>query len=265
MWKTAVAPQGRDGGGRRDCGKATVRPRGGTAENARVSELCFSVTLHRGGSVTTAVDTPDGFRPGATPVVVLGHGAGNDMRSGFLEYFATALSARGLAVVRFNFPYKEAPGQRPPDRMDVLVDTYREVVAASAKRTGSPPGPLFVGGKSMGGRVASMLCAEKLVTPSGLVFLGYPLHAPGKTEMRSEHLAKIGRPMLFVQGMRDPFGTVDEIRAERKRLKLPGALHVVDGGDHSFALLKSQQAKQHATMDAAADAIVAFVKKVLAR
>ena len=228
-------------------------------------ELCYSVTLHIGGSVTAALDTPAGFRPGATPVVVLGHGAGNDLRSSFLEYFATALSERGLAVLRFNFPYKEAPGQRPPDRMEVLVETYREVVAASATRTGSPPGPLFVGGKSMGGRVASMLCAQRLVTPSGLIFLGYPLHAPGKTENRSEHLPKIRRPMLFVQGTRDPFGSIDEVRAERKRLKLSGALHVVDGGDHSFALPKSQTAHQREAMDAAADAVAAFVGKVLGR
>ncbi len=231
-----------------------------------MGELCFSATLEIGGSVTVAIDTPAAFRAGATPVVVLGHGAGNDLRSEFLEFFATALSERGLAVVRFNFPYKEMTGRRPPDKMDVLVETYREVVAASGKRTGSPPGPLFVGGKSLGGRVASVLCAQRFVVPSGLVFLGYPLHAPGKpTELRSAHLATIGRPMLFVQGSRDPFGAPEEIRAERTRLKLPGALHVVDGGDHSFALAKTQAARQRAAMDAVADAVAAFVKRVLAR
>jgi uncharacterized protein len=230
-----------------------------------VTELCFSVTLQRGGSVTTALDTPARFEAGATPVVVLGHGAGSDMRSEFLEFFATALSARGLAVVRFNFPYREAAtGPRPPDRMDVLVETYRDVVAASAKRTGSPPGPLFVGGKSLGGRVASVLCADRLVTPSGLVFLGYPLHAPGKPqELRSQHLAKIRRPMLFAQGSRDPFGTPDEIGAERRRLKLSGAMHVVEGGDHSFALPKSQAARQRPALEDVADAVAAFTKRVL--
>jgi predicted alpha/beta-hydrolase family hydrolase len=230
-----------------------------------VAELCFSATLGIGGSVTVAIDTPAAFRPGATPVVVLGHGAGNDLRSSFLEFFATALSERGLAVVRFNFPYKEMTGQRPPDKMDVLVETYREVVSASSKRTGSPPGPLFVGGKSMGGRVASVLCAQRYVTPSGLVFLGYPLHAPGKTELRSEHLAQIKRPMLFVQGSKDAFGSPDELRAERTRLKLSGAMHVVEGGDHSFALPKSQAARQHAVMNAAADAVKEFVGRVVAK
>jgi len=231
-----------------------------------VGELCFSATLGIGGSVTVVVDTPSAFKAGATAVVVLGHGAGADLRSEFLEFFATALADRGLGVVRFNFPYKEQQGQRPPDRMEILVETFREVVAASAKRTGSPPGPLFVGGKSLGGRVASVLCAQRYVVPSGLVFLGYPLHAPGKpTELRSEHLAKIQRPMLFVQGSRDAFGTPEEIRAERARLKLPGALSVVDGGDHSFALPKSMAPRQRATMDAAADAVAEFVRKVVAR
>lgn len=230
-----------------------------------MAELCFSVTLHRGGSVTAVIDTPDGFRPGATPVVVLGHGAGNDMRSEFLEFFATALSERGLAVVRFNFPYKEAPGKRPPDRMDVLVQTYREVVAASAKRTGAPPGPLFLGGKSLGGRVAAAACAEQIAKPTGLVFLGYPLHSPGRPEgRRTEQLAKAGRPMLFVHGTRDPFGTIDEIRAERELLNLAGSLHVVEGGDHSFRLPNSQSVRQRAEMEAAADAVEWFIKKVLA-
>jgi uncharacterized protein len=230
-----------------------------------VAELCFSVTLHHGGSVTTVIDTPDGFRPGATPVVVLAHGAGNDLRSEFLEFFASALTERGLATVRFNFPYKEPGGKRPPDPMDVLVETFREVVAAAAKRTGSPPGPIFLGGKSLGARVASSVCAQQLTKPTGLVFLGYPLHAPGKPERRrSEHLSKAGRPMLFVQGSRDPFGSIDEIRAERKRLRLSGSLHVVEGGDHSFTLPKSQSVRQLAEMDGAADAVEWFVRKVLA-
>jgi predicted alpha/beta-hydrolase family hydrolase len=232
----------------------------------QVPELCFSATLGIGGSVTVAIDTPAAFKAGTTPVVVLGHGAGNDLRSEFLEFFATALSDRGLAVVRFNFPYKETHGQRPPDKMEVLVETYREVVAASARRTGSPPGPLFVGGKSLGGRVGSMVCAQGDVLPSGLVFLGYPLHPQDKpTELRSAHLAEIKRPMLFVQGTRDPFGTADEIRAERTRLQLPGAMHIVEGGDHSFGLPKTQADRRRATMNGVADAVKEFVGKVVGR
>ena len=228
-------------------------------------ELCYSVALRIGGAVSTVLDTPDGFRAGGAPAIVLAHGAGNDLRSAFLETFAASLSARGLAVVRFNFPYKELTGQRPPDKMDVLVETFREVVAASASRTGAPPGPLFVGGKSLGARVASVLVARGLVRPRGLVFLGYPLHPPGKPEeARTAHLPEVGRPMLFVQGTRDPFGTVDEVQTVRHAMKLPGAMHPVEGGDHSYALPKSQSARQDAVFDAASDAIVEFIRRVLA-
>jgi predicted alpha/beta-hydrolase family hydrolase len=149
--------------------------------------------------------------------------------------------------------------------MDVLVETFREVVAASASRTGSPPGPLFVGGKSLGARVASVLVARQLVRPTALVFLGYPLHPPGKPdEARTAHLPAVGRPMLFVQGTRDPFGTVDEIQAVRRAMKLPGAVHPVEGGDHSYALPKSQSARQGAAIDEASRAIVEFVRRALA-
>lgn len=228
-------------------------------------ELCFSVALRIGGAVSTVLDTPAGCEPGSAPAIVLAHGAGNDLRSAFLENFAASLSARGLAVVRFNFPYKELTGQRPPDKMDVLVETFREVVAAAASRTGSPPGPLFVGGKSLGARVASVLVARHLVRPSGLVFLGYPLHPPGKPEApRTAHLPEVGRPMLFVQGTRDHFGTVDEIQTVRRALKLPGAVHPVEGGDHSYAVPKSQSARQAAVFDEASRAIVEFVRRVLA-
>jgi predicted alpha/beta-hydrolase family hydrolase len=230
-----------------------------------VPELCFSVALPIGGTVTTAIDTPPSFEPGKTPVVVLAHGAGSDMRSDFLEFFASALNARSLGVVRFNFLYMETPGQRPPDKMEVLVETYKAVLAAAAQRTGSPPGPLFIGGKSMGGRAASMLAAQGDIRPKGLVFLGYPLHAPGKTEFRSDHLAEIRRPMLFVQGTRDPFGTVDEIRSERKRLKLGGMFHPVEGGDHSFVLPKSRDTEQRSTMEGIADVVALFVVRAMAR
>ena len=231
-----------------------------------MAELCFSVTLLRGGAVTTAVDTPRGVEPGRTPVLVLAHGAGSDLRSEFLEYFAAALSERGLCVVRFNFPYTEQGGRRPPDRMDVLVDTYREVVAAQAKRTGSPRGPLFVGGKSMGGRAASVMVAQGLVRPSGLVFLGYPLHPAGKKdELRSEHLAKVKRPMLFVQGSRDPLCDLELLRSERQRLALAGSLHVIEGGGHSLELPRSEAARQAREREGAADTMATFVRKVLGR
>ena len=224
--------------------------------------MISTVSLSRGGAVTMSVDSPDDAEPGRTPVLVLAHGAGNDFRSPFLEFFSTALTARGVVVVRFNFPYKERPGTRPPDRMDVLADCFHDVLLAQARRTGSPPGPLFVGGKSMGGRVAAALVAKGRVKPTGLVFLGFPLHKAGDPEhLRTDDLPHVKQPMLFVQGSRDALCDLDLLRRVRREMKLPGALHVVEGGDHSFQLPASQRARQRAAMDAAADFVAKFTRR----
>lgn len=225
-----------------------------------MSETCASVTLSRGGAVTMVIDTP-ADESASAPVLVLGHGAGNDLRSPFLEYFASALAERGVTVVRFNFPYKERGGTRPPDRMEVLADTFHDVLVAQGRRTGSPPGPLFVGGKSMGGRVAAKIVAEGRVRPSGLVFLGFPLHKAGATDaLRTDDLPAVKRPMLFVQGTRDALCDLELLRRVRKELRLGGSLHVIDGGDHSFQLPAARAKAQRATMDAAADAVAKFVR-----
>ena len=233
-----------------------------------MAEHCFSVTLRRGGAVPTIVDIRDDYKAKRTPVLMLGHGAGAGLRSDFMEWFATELAERGIGVVRFNFSYMEKSvggGRRPPDRMEALIETYRDVLSASSKRTGSPPGPLFLGGKSMGGRVASMLVAQHLVRPTGMVYLGYPLH-PAKKEdkLRSEHLKSVPVPQLFVSGDRDPLCNLELLRQERKRLKLAGSLHVVPGGDHSFAQLAANRHRTKAEMERAADVVVTFIKKVLA-
>ena len=140
-------------------------------------EVCFAVTLLKQRSVTAVLDVPDGMEPGQTPMVVLGHGAGADLRSGFMEFFAAELAERGLCVLRFNFPYKEIGGRRPPDRMDVLVSCYHQVVIAASQRTGSPPGPLFLGGKSMGGRVSTNVDDSRFgqVTEQKRAFFGRQL------------------------------------------------------------------------------------------
>ena len=233
-----------------------------------MAEFCFSVTLRRGGAVGTIIDVPTAFEPKKTPVVVLAHGAGADMRHDFMEWFATAISDRGLGVVRFQFPYMEraSGGRRPPDTMEVLLETYQEVLIATGKRTGSPPGPLFIGGKSMGGRVATLLCAQKKVKPSGIVLLGYPLHPRGKTDqLRADHLPHCRVPLLFVQGDRDPLCDLDLLKAVRKQKGLAGALHVVPGGDHSFEMLAADRHRQEQEKARAADMIVAFVQRALAR
>jgi predicted alpha/beta-hydrolase family hydrolase len=167
----------------------------------------------------------------ARAMLVLGHGAGSPMTSPFLTGFSTAIAQLGIASHRFNFPYMRA-GRRAPDRAPVLVAAYRE---AAQRAAGAAAGlPLFAGGRSMGGRVASMAAAEGM-SVAGLVFLAYPLHPPGRPQrIRDAHLYDLTVPMLFVQGSRDPFAQPDLLAAVLKRLGSRAELLSVDGGDHAF-------------------------------
>jgi predicted alpha/beta-hydrolase family hydrolase len=198
----------------------------------------------------------------AASTLILAHGAGGGQGSSFMIDIATHLSQRDVAVVSFDFLYMER-GKRAPDRPDVLLATWRAVLAAVRARV---PGPLFAGGKSMGGRILSMVAAEPDfdATVSGLVFLGFPMHPPGKpAQLRTAHLARIKCPMLFVQGSRDPFGTEEEIRplvkrlARRKQRPTP-ALYVVTGGDHSFKVPKKGHPPQADVARGIEDTVVRF-------
>ena len=191
------------------------------------------------------------------PVLILAHGAGADQSSGFMVHVATALAARGVDTVTFNFLYTEQ-GRRVPDKNDKLESCWRAVIAAVRSRTQAEEEAgrkLVIGGKSMGGRIASQIAASQVATAgedgiAGLVFLGYPLHPPGRPDkLRSEHLGRIRAPMLFVQGSRDAFGTPDELRPHMKLLKAPADLVVIEGGDHSFKVPK-KAAMSQAEVDA---------------
>jgi predicted alpha/beta-hydrolase family hydrolase len=167
-------------------------------------------------------------------LVVVAHGAGNDMRSPFFTGIAGALVEAGLSALRFNFPYMAA-GRRAPDRAPVLMDAWRAVLADAAKRAEGMP--LVASGKSMGGRMASMVAAEEgeRFAGSALVFFGYPLHAPGRTEkLRDEHLAHVTVPMLFIQGTADALARFDLVQDVVERLGDRARLHPIEGGDHSF-------------------------------
>lgn len=170
----------------------------------------------------------------ATAALVVGHGAGAGQNSPFMVRTAEGLAARGIAAVTFDFPYMTAR-RGAPDRPPVLEQAWRDAIAQARTELGSLP--LFIGGKSMGGRIASQVAAqgvEGVGILSGLVFLGYPLHPPGKPEQRRDaHLPAIAQPMLFVQGSKDAFGTADEIRALLPALQ-KATLHEIQNGDHSF-------------------------------
>ena len=162
---------------------------------------------------------------------MVGHGAGAGQNSAFMVRTAEGLAARGIVAATFDFPYMTA-GRHVPDRAPVLEAAWRRAIDRAREEIGAVP--LFIGGKSMGGRIASQVAAQGVDGISGLVFLGYPLHPPGRPEQRRDaHLPDVRQPMLFVQGTRDAFGTAEEIRQLLPRLQR-ATLQEVPGGDHSF-------------------------------
>jgi predicted alpha/beta-hydrolase family hydrolase len=194
--------------------------------------------------------------------LILGHGAGADQTSRFMTKFATALAARGITVATFNFLYTEQ-GRHVPDANNKLEACFRAVVETTReKQIGR--GTLVIGGKSMGGRIASQIAAG-FPHMEGLIFLGYPLHPPGKVDhLRAKHLPDIKVPMLFIQGSRDTFGTPDEQWPIIKGLKAPADLYVVEGGDHSFKVLKRTGVTQEDTYKAVLDRIELWLRQTFA-
>jgi predicted alpha/beta-hydrolase family hydrolase len=156
------------------------------------------------------------------------------MEHPFLAGVASGLAANQVAALRFNFPYREA-GRRSPDKPSVLLEAWRAALEEAARRSNGRP--LAASGKSLGGRMASMLAAEMggMFPAAALVFFGYPLHAPGRPEKpRDAHLQSIRIPMLFIEGTGDPLARFDLVQDLVSRLGPTARLHVVEGGDHSF-------------------------------
>ena len=163
--------------------------------------------------------------------LVLGHGAGAGQSSPFMVRVAKGLASRGISTSTFDFPYMIAK-RHMPDKPPVLESTWRDAIAEATGTFASLP--LFIGGKSMGGRIATQVAAQERGNVRGVVLLGYPLHPPGKPQQRRDaHLPAIDIPMLFVQGSRDTFGTSADIAALLPSLR-QATVHEVAGGDHSF-------------------------------
>jgi predicted alpha/beta-hydrolase family hydrolase len=205
--------------------------------------------------------------PAATPIaaLLLAHGAGAPQRHPYMVGTAERLRARGLSIVTFDFEYTER-GRKAPDPNDVLEACLAAAFDATRARIG-PGLPLFAGGKSMGGRIATQCAAKETIVPRGLVLLGYPLHPPGKPEQRRDrHLPRVRAPMLFVQGTRDAFGTAGEVAPLVVELAktAPGTrLHEVVGGDHSHVVLKKQGVAQGEVDIEIADTIAGWVRSLL--
>lgn len=205
------------------------------------------------GDVTLVVDGPT--RP--TEIIVLGHGAGASLDSPFMDFFAERLATGERAVARFNFSYMEQ-GKRSPDRQEVSERTYAEVV--EHVRSSLRPQRLFVGGKSYGGRIASHIVASG--TPAdGVIFLGYPLHPPGRPErIRDAHLYEIAAPMLFLTGTRDPFCPLPTLDKVKANLRAPTNVVVIEDGDHSLKVRKSSGRDTETAWSEAASAIGDWLK-----
>jgi predicted alpha/beta-hydrolase family hydrolase len=200
-------------------------------KNGLTRELLIAV--ERSGEVSAILLRP----PKAETLLVLAHGAGAGMAHPFLEALAQELAATRIATLRYQFPYMEQR-RRIPDVSSILTSTTRAALRAATEH--APDLPLLAGGKSMGGRMTSLAAQEPLDNVRGLVFVGFPLHPPGRPGIeRGEHLARVSVPMLFLQGTRDQFAHLDLLRPVCKKLGARASLHVFEGADHSFHVLKS--------------------------
>ena len=219
------------------------------------------VQFDAGGPVTALVY---GARDPRDSALILAHGAGANQLHPFMRLFASGLADRGFDVLTFNFQYMEQ-GRKVPDPKAKLESCYRAVIEAARANKKLKGNRLVIGGKSMGGRIASQVAAmpETAEHITALVFLGYPLHPPGRPDkLRDAHLPQITAPMLFVQGSRDAFGSADELRATIKKHNLRATLHIVDGGDHSLKVPKALGTPQAAIYDLTLDEIAAWIFKL---
>jgi len=219
------------------------------------------IPIGEGRSVSAVIAFPDRFRRGPVTAVILAHGAGNDMHSTFLSAVHEGLAARGFVCVKFNFPYKEV-GRRAPDPAPVLEACYTRVLEAVRDDKQIGADRIVIGGKSLGGRMASHLAATGAAV-AGLLFLGYPLHPPGQPDkLRVAHLSKIHAPMLFFAGTRDPLCTLTLLRRAIEPLSAPVELHIIAGGDHSFVLPKSMQRDPASVLEEIVTASVQWLEQL---
>lgn len=212
----------------------------------------------RAGEVSALLRRPKAARW----LLVMAHGAGAGMRHAFLEAACDELADRDIATFRFQFPYMEQ-GRRSPSPRPLLLATVRAAITAAAKEAGDLP--LLAGGKSMGGRMCSLAASESpLPGVRGLVFYGFPLHAAGKppSAERAEHLGRVGAPMLFLQGTRDKLADLSLLAPVCDGLGERAKLHIVEGADHSFHVLKRSGRSDAEVHTELADAVAGWVQEL---
>ena len=218
----------------------------------------LAVPVQTGASTTALVYTADRGPAGAA--LILAHGAGAGQHSAWLVDLARRVSAHELDVITFNFLYTEQR-RKLPDRQPLLESCYEAAIRTIRQEVASARRGLFIGGKSMGGRIAThVAAADPFLDVNGIVLLGYPLHPPGRPEQRRDaHLPAVRQPMLFVQGSRDGFGTPAELQPVHDGLTPRPTLHVVEGGDHSFRLSGRNPERQEAVFEDVRRTIVGWI------
>lgn len=214
----------------------------------------LKLEIERIGTVSAILTQPDNARA----CYVLAHGAGADMRHAFMEKVAAGVAERGIATFRFNFPYMEEKKGRP-DQPAVAHAAIRAAVAEAARLC--PGVTLVAGGKSFGGRMTSQAQSKApLPDVKGLAFLGFPLHADKKpSSERAEHLAGVTIPMLFLQGTRDGLADLGYLKPVIAALGATATLHEIEGGDHSFAVLKKSGRSNDEALTEVLNALVAWI------
>lgn len=198
-----------------------------------------SIEIIGKGIVSAVLSGPDQLGDSNKTGVVIAHGAANDMNNSLIVAVAEGLATAGYTTLRFNFLYKEK-GKKSPDTESTLIRTWQGVVSHLSRNERFPVDRVVAVGKSMGGRIASQMVAADQMAVEALIFLGYPLHAPGRTDkLRDSHLYKIQKPMFFFAGTRDPFCNMEKLQGVLHRLPGRYDLEIVEDGNHSFKLPKS--------------------------
>lgn len=225
-------------------------------EPERMNRKRAAVSVSEKESVSAVISLPGNFR--AQTALITAHGAGNDMNNPLLITLCDRLALAGILGVRFNFPYKEFH-RKAPDKPEILRRTWLSIVRF-VEKSEYHPRDIFVGGKSMGGRIASEMAAAGYFNASGLVFLGYPLHPPGRKDMiRADHLRLIEASMLFFAGTRDSLCDINLLKKVIASLK--GAqLEIIENADHSFNLPKSSPVTQADVFNLIADRTIEWIK-----
>ena len=218
------------------------------------------IEVEKGEKISGILSVPDGHLPEKRMGVIIAHGAQNDMENILLVSAAAGFARAGILSLRFNFPYKERGG-KSPDSLGKLIKTWLSVYSFLKSHKKYVVKNIIAAGKSMGGGVASQMAADGLIDPTGLIFLGYPLHPPGQKEKKKDaHLYMIKAPMLFFAGTRDAFCDLETMKGVVEKIKVKKELVEIAGGDHSFKIPKAMGVSEEEVYDRITDKCVEWVR-----